>query len=124
MLKKLAAVILPYLVFFFSPIYPLLFTVGILVFADLLTGVFAAKKRGEVIHSKTMARTVSKCIFYFIAIILGRLMELNFLQGLPIANITAGYIALTEFKSNIENIDTITGTNIVKAVINKIHSKK
>lgn len=123
-MKKYLALLIPYLTFFFSPILLILFTTGALVMTDLFTGVYAAKKRGEVIHSKKMARSVSKIIFYFIAIILSRLMEIAFFPSIPIANITAGYIALIEFKSNIENISTITGLDIWKAIINKIHQQK
>lgn len=123
-MKKYLLLAIPYLTFFFSPIAIILFTTGALVFADLFTGVFAARKRGEEIHSKKMARSISKIIFYFLAIILSRLMELAFFPQIPIANITAGYIALIEFKSNIENIGVITGIDLWKALINKIHKQK
>lgn len=112
------------MVFFFSPILAILFTTGALVLTDLFTGVFAAKKRGETIDSKKMSMSISKIIFYFVAIILSRLMEIVFFPFIPIANITAGYIGLVEFKSNFENIATITGVDIWKALRNKIHLPK
>jgi phage-related holin len=124
MIKSKLLLLVPYLAFFFSPIALILFTTGFLVATDLFTGIFAAKKRGENIDSKKMARSISKIIFYFVAIILSRLMEIAFFPQIPIANITAGYIALVEFKSNIENISTITGLDIWKALINKIHNQK
>jgi phage-related holin len=123
-MKKYIALLIPYLTFFFAPIALILFTTGSLVCADLMTGVFAARKRGEQIQSRKMARSVSKIIFYFIAIILSRLMEVVFFPQIPIANITAGYIALIEFKSNIENIGTITGIDIWKAIINKFNRQQ
>lgn len=124
MIKKTIFLLIPYLAFFFSPIYLILFTTGFLVATDLLTGIFAAKKRGEAVDSKKMARSISKIIFYFIAIILSRIMEITFINGLPLANITAGYIALVEFKSNFENIGTITGLDIWKTLISKINNQK
>ena len=111
-----------YLIFFFSPIIAILIATGVLVFTDLFTGIFAANKRGEVIDSKKMARSISKIIFYFTAIILSRMMEIVFFPQIPIANITSGYIAFVEFKSNIENISSITGLDIWKALIDKIQN--
>jgi hypothetical protein len=51
-------------------------------------------------------------IFYCLAIILSRVMEVSFISWLPIAQLTAGYIAVVEFKSNMENIAEITGIDI------------
>lgn len=123
-IKKYILSFLPYLAFFFAPIQHLLIATGILVFADMITGAKAAKKRGEVIHSKKMTRTISKTIFYFIAIILSRIMELVYFPDMPLATITAGYIAIMEFKSNMENISEITGIDIWKAIVDKIHARK
>jgi len=52
----------PYLVFFFAPITAAIMGLGVLIFADVLTGCRAAKLRGEEIRSNRMARTVSKII--------------------------------------------------------------
>jgi hypothetical protein len=49
-------------------------------------------------------------------------MEIVFFPQIPIANITSGYIAFVEFKSNIENISSITGLDIWKALIDKIQN--
>jgi len=119
---KYFAILIAYLIFFFSPIVAILIATGVLVFTDLFTGVFAANKRGEKIDSKKMARSISKIIFYFTAIILSRMMETVFFPSIPIASITSGYIALIEFKSNIENISSITGLDIWKALIDKIQN--
>jgi phage-related holin len=110
----------PYLVFFFAPITAAIMGLGVLIFADVITGCKAAKVRGEEIRSNRMARTVSKIIFYSIAIILSRVMEVSFMEWLPVAKLTAGYIAIVEFKSNMENIATITGVDIWKHLMTKI----
>ena len=123
-MKKYLILLIPYLTFFFTPILLILFTTGFLVATDLVTGVFAARKRGEAIDSKKMARSISKIIFYFIGIILSRLMEIAFFPQIPVANITAGYICLVEFQSNLENIRTITGLNLGQAIIDKINTIK
>jgi len=111
---------IPYIVFFFAPIVLALAGLGVLIFADVITGCKAAKVRGEEIRSNRMARTVSKIIFYSIAIILSRVMEVSFMEWLPIAKLTAGYIAVVEFKSNMENIASITGVDVWKHLMSKI----
>jgi DNA integrity scanning protein DisA with diadenylate cyclase activity len=103
---------IPYVVFFFAPIWAALVGIGVLIFADVLTGTKAAHKRGERIHSRKMSTTINKMIFYAIAILLARVMEVSFINWLPIAQLTAGYIAVVEFKSNMENIAEITGVDI------------
>ena len=119
-LSTLITLGIPYIVFFFAPITAALAGLGVLIFADVITGCKAAKVRGEEIQSNRMARTVSKIIFYSIAIILSRVMEVVFIDFIPVAQITAGYIAIVEFKSNIENIGSITGVDIWKHLMTKI----
>ena len=119
-LSTLITLGIPYIVFFFAPITAALAGLGVLIFADVITGCKAAKVRGEEIQSNRMARTVSKIIFYSIAIILSRVMEVVFIDFIPVAQITAGYIAIVEFKSNIENIGSITGVDIWKHLMKKI----
>lgn len=111
-LEKLVTIGLPYVVFFFAPITWDIVAIGVLVFADVFTGIRAAKKRGEKIHSRTMSRTVGKMLYYTIAIVLSRVMEVAFIDWLPIAQLTGGYIAVVEFKSNLENISESTGIDI------------
>jgi phage-related holin len=123
-LMKMLLSFAAYLAFFFAPISQILVAVGVLVFTDLITGIKAAKHRGEVIRSNGLQRTVGKTIFYFIAIMLSRVMELYFVQWLPITNITAGYIALAEFKSNMENIGSYTGVDVWNYLKDKINIKK
>lgn len=111
-LEKLVTIGLPYVIFFFAPITWDIVAIGVLVFADVFTGIRAAKKRGEKIHSRTMSRTVGKMLYYTIAIVLSRVMEVAFIDWLPIAQLTGGYIAVVEFKSNLENISESTGIDI------------
>lgn len=103
---------LPYLLFFFTPIAPCLIGVGVLLFADVITGIKAAKKRLEPISSSKLSMTVNKIIFYAIAIMLSRMMEIVFIDWLPLARLTAGYVAIVEFKSNMENIGEITEVDV------------
>lgn len=110
----------PYIVFFFAPITAAIIGLAVLIFFDVITGCRAAQIRGEEIRSNRMARTISKIIFYSIAIILSRVMEVSFMDWMPVAKLTAGYIAIVEFKSNMENIASITGVDVWKHLITKI----
>ena len=121
-----------YLIFFFTPILILVGFVVLLVLLDVITGIKAASRRGEIISSRKMSTTVNKVVFYFIAIMSGRVMELLFTSisavsemqepFIPIAQIVAGYIGLVEFKSNIENIESITGIDLWKKITDRLTS--
>lgn len=99
----------------------LLFTIALVV-CDLFTGVWAAKTRKEEIHSRGFKRSVLKISLYFVAILLSRGMKVVFLPDLDvdIAYVVAGIISLTEFKSNLENIHVVTGTNIWSLIADHI----
>jgi len=108
----------------FAPIKPLILTVGFLIFADCLTGVWAAKKRGEAIRSAALRRTVSKMVIYQIALLTGFLVEIYMIESLlPISKLVAGAIGMVEFKSILENSTVITGQDLFKSLIQKLGSK-
>jgi uncharacterized membrane protein len=97
---------------FFIPIKGfLLFTVFV-VFTDTITGILAARKRGEPITSKGLYRTSQKIVTYFCGIMIFHGASITF--GLPsqITYSVSFIIAATELFSISENIKSITGTNI------------
>ena len=101
----------------------LLFTVA-LVGCDLFTGVWAAKTRKEELRSRGFMRSVLKITLYCIAILLSHGMNLVFFEpkgmGFDLVWMVAGIISLTEFKSNLENIAVVTGTNVWTLISNYI----
>jgi uncharacterized membrane protein YjgN (DUF898 family) len=98
-----------------APIHPLLIVVGILIFADVILGIMAARKRKEEITSAGMRRTVTKMLVYQLAIITGFLLETYLLDGvIPVAKLVAGTIGIVEFKSIIENTTAITDVDFKK----------
>jgi len=97
---------------FFLPIkHFLIFTIFV-VFADTVTGIIAAKKRGEKITSKGLYRTSQKVVVYFCGIMIFHGASVTF--GLPsqIVYSVSFLIAFTELYSVSENIKSITGVNI------------
>lgn len=106
-----------------SPIKMVMITVGFLIIADLITGILAASKRGEIIKSAAMRRTISKMFVYQISIISGFLLETYILDGsVPVSKIVAGVIGMVEFKSVLENSNTIIGDNIFSMILKKLGS--
>ena len=103
-----------------SPVHVLLAAVGFLIFADMVTGIMAAVKRGEALTSRALSRSVYKAAAYQIAVLSGFAME-HLLVGdvLPIAKLVAAAIGLVEFKSLAENVRVVTGTNL-KGVIDRL----
>jgi len=106
-----------------APIQGMLITVGILVAADLITGVWAAKKLQQPITSAKLRTTVSKLLIYQIALITGFLVEKYMMQDLlPVSKLLAGAIGMVELTSLLENANKILGTDLFKAVVAKIGS--
>lgn len=101
---------------FMAPTLPFVSIIFILVLADLFTGTRAARSRGEDLHSKGYRRTVEKFVLYFVAMLLSEGMRRVFVPIVPVTYIVAFAIALTEFRSNVENIETVTGVKIWNVV--------
>lgn len=107
----------------FAPIQGVIITVGILIFGDMFTGVWAAYKRKEPITSAALRRSVTKMAVFQFAVLSGYLLEVYLLGGLlPVAKLVAGVVGLVEFKSVLENAKEITGLDF-SSVIKKLGSK-
>lgn len=109
-----------FLILILAPIKMMLFTAGALVVADLVTGILAAKKRGEGITSQGLKRTVTKTLVYQFGIILAHLVETHMLPGVGVLKVVSGLIAVTELKSIAENVHIITGINIWAMLLAKL----
>lgn len=107
-----------------APIKAILLVAGFLIVADLLTGILAAKKRGESINSAGLRRTITKIFVYQLAIITGFLIEKYMLSDfLPISKIAASIVGTVEGLSIYENLNTIEGTNVFKKIVNLLGSQ-
>lgn len=108
----------------FAPAQAMILTALALVVMDLITGVLAAKKQNIPITSAGLRRTISKLFIYEIAIMLGFLTQ-TYLTGdhVPVASIISGFIGLTELTSCLENLNTMSGNDLLKAILDKIGSK-
>lgn len=107
-----------------APIQPVMITTGVLIFADLILGIWAAKIRKEPISSAALRRTVSKILIYNLTIISGFLVEKYLIVDLiPVTKLIAGVIGAVELKSILENADTINGESIFLSIIKNLGSQ-
>jgi uncharacterized membrane protein len=102
---------------FFLPIQHFLIFTIFVVFSDTVTGIIAAKKRGEKITSKGLYRTSQKVVVYFCGIMIFHGASVTF--GLPsqIVFSVSFLIAFTELYSISENIKSITGVNLATTIL-------
>lgn len=105
---------LTFLVVYFSPAYPIMLGIGFLVMMDFITGMVAAKKRGELITSKKMRPTVMKGFGYMASILIAFVVQKVFLTEMEVMKIVSGLIAMIELKSLDENLLDITGKSVFK----------
>lgn len=107
----------------FAPIKSVLIVTGILIFADLITGILAARARKEKITSAGLRRTITKMFVYNLAVVLGFLVETHMTgAAIPIVKIVAGFIGLTEFLSILENLNALGKGQLLKGLIEKLNS--
>ena len=108
----------------FAPIKASLLAIGVLVFSDMALGIIAAKKRKEPITSAELRRSVSKLFIFEVALILGFIIEKYMLDGsFPIIKILSNFIGLVELKSIMENLNDISGQNLLSVILSKLDSK-
>lgn len=106
----------------FTPIQSLLMTTGIMIFIDFITGVLAAKKRGEPITSAGFRRSLTKIFVYEAALMLAFLAETYMSDILPFVKMAAAMISIVELKSIYENLNGISGEDLLKGLIDKLGS--
>jgi DNA-binding ferritin-like protein (Dps family) len=107
-----------------APAKALLISVGFLIIADLVTGIWAAVKRNDKISSAALRRSVSKIFVYQLAVISGFLVEHFMLADMfPVSKVVASVIGLVELTSILENSNTILGQDLFKSVIAKLGSQ-
>lgn len=109
----------------FSPIKATLITVMVLTALDLVSGLLAAIKRKEPITSTGLKRTVIKILAYETTVMLGYLVQ-QYMTGpmVPVVNILAGLIGITELKSVLENIESLTGITLMQVLIDKLSQQE
>ena len=99
---------------FMAPIWSFVLMALVLVVLDMVTGIRAAIKRKERIKSRGLYRGIEKFALYFASIFVAEQMRLTFFPVVPITHLVAFGICITEFFSMVENVETVTGVNILR----------
>lgn len=104
---------------FLAPIATVIFAVIFLIFVDLITGILASIKEKQNITSSAMSRTIAKTFVYCTTIIVTYVVHKYLLVGFdfPVESIVSGFIALTEMKSILENLNRISNHSVLKDLI-------
>jgi len=108
----------------FAPLKPVLLAIAFMVAADLLTGVLAARKRGDPLTWVQGRRTIIKLGVFAIALATGLVAETYLLLGiLPVVKLLSGVIGLNELKSIYGNLSDVSGSDSLGFIISKINGQ-
>lgn len=108
----------------FAPAKGMVCTVFVLVLADLVSGVLAAKKQQLPITSAGIRRTVTKLFVYIGAILLAFLTQKYLTgEGIPVSSIVAGLIGLAELTSVFENLNILGDGKLLQSILDKLNSQ-
>lgn len=114
---KLLKILLISMALALSPIRAVIHTAFALIIIDLISGIIAARLRGEKIESSKLKQTVLKVFLYEIAIILAFLTEKNLTgDGIPLCKIVSTFVGMTEFTSILENLASINHSRALGAL--------
>ncbi|EDP72843.1 hypothetical protein FBALC1_17117 [Flavobacteriales bacterium ALC-1] len=103
-----------------SPLHGVIITMIFLIIVDFITGSYASFKKHIPIRGSRIAHTVSKFFIYNLVILAAYFLEKHIVNEVPFLKIIAGFIAIAEIKSILENYNTIYGVNPFKALVNLI----
>lgn len=110
---------------FFAPISDVLFAVGFLVIADLVTGIWASIRSGKKFQSYHLRRTIPKSVSYFLAIIAGYVVQTVLAKdAMPIVQVISALIGGAELLSIYENLSRISGVPFAKKLKQILHPDK
>lgn len=116
-LKLIVAAILGAL----APIQASMITVFGLILVDLISGVIAALRLKTPIESNKLKKTVVKLCVYEVAIVAAYYVGQNLTgPSVPILQMVASVIGLTEFTSILENLRAITGSSVFDLILRNV----
>jgi phage-related holin len=122
MKEKYTIYLITGLIAYLTPILTSLLFVGGLVMFDWITGVMKAHKLGT-LSSRAMIKKFYTGSSYLVAIAAVRLCEVYFGNEIPLVKPVIAMIALSELQSMRENIQAITGIDLLKNLFNVLQRK-
>lgn len=109
---------------FVTPVHAVMSGIIFLAVSDLCTALWVSFKKSQPITSVGLRKTINKIIAYEMAVVLSYVVETVFQLGVPIVRLVAGLVAVTELKSNLENLSYITGLDYWKKIVDYLNFKK
>ena len=106
-----------------APIQTAILGVGFLITADLITGIVAAYKRGELIRSERLKNTAVKMLVYNLLLTSSFIAETYLTPWIPFTNVALSFLAIIEVKSLGENFQSITGISFVTYLKSYLNNK-
>jgi phage-related holin len=97
---------------FIVPVGHFLALCGGLILLDTITGIRAARKRGDKINSRSASRMIDKVVVYAAAILACHGVQLALKIPVSMTYFAVGAIAFTELLSILENTRVVSGANI------------
>lgn len=104
---------------FLAPVSNTIFAVLFLIFVDLITGLSASIKEKQNITSSGLSRTIGKIFIYSTTIVVAYVVNKYLLVDFdfPIESIVSGFIAITESKSILENLNRLSEKSLLADLI-------
>lgn len=101
-----------------APAHDLLIGMGVLIFIDLLTGVYkVVRKQGfRTLSARGFRSTADKMVLYPVGIVAAYVLEIHWMPELPVMRISTAWFAITETKSIFENLGSILGIDAWAAI--------
>jgi hypothetical protein len=114
--------LLPASIALLAPLAAVLIATVVITVIDMILGVWAAMKRKEPITSRKLRRTIVKVFVYQSAIVLAYVVG-HYMAGdlFPLARIISIAIGMVELKSCLENLNSISGADVLRAAIDKLN---
>lgn len=110
----------------FAPLKSVMFALLFLISSDLVTGLWAAIATKQVLTSRRLARTVVKTFVYLTTICVVHVANKYLLSAgefsLPLDTLIVSFIALTELKSILENLQKIQRQPLLQFLIDRLAS--
>jgi phage-related holin len=122
MKEKYLPMLIAGIVAYLSPILTSLMFVGGLVMFDWITGMIKGSKLNK-FNSRTMIKKFYTGASYLVAIAAVRLCEVYFGEEVPLVKPLVAIIALSELQSMRENIEAITGVDVLKHLFGFLQRK-
>jgi phage-related holin len=122
MKEKYLPMLIAGIVAYLSPILTSLMFVGGLVMFDWITGMIKGSKLNK-FNSRTMIKKFYTGASYLVAIAAVRLCEVYFGEEVPLVKPLVAIITLSELQSMRENIEAITGVDVLKHLFGFLQRK-